>query len=130
MYGHAVFVAKMGFEVNHQPSKEMLIKHVDSNAHISAVQNVPFRGLAQRVLNNWKLQENTYKKLSYCMRSRIRTLVLGENYDQVPLEEAVGAKLLALELMKSLTIQSIDCAQRSFQGIYDISVTTTYGSLL
>lgn len=37
MYRHALFKAEMGVEGNHKPLKEVVTKHTDNNAHISAV---------------------------------------------------------------------------------------------
>lgn len=82
VHGHVLSTAEIGFKQNHhQFLKEVFTKHTDTSVHISTVYKVLLRDWAPRVLDNWKLQKCSQRRLYSFASCKMRKIVLGEKPD-------------------------------------------------
>lgn len=57
LYGHALFISHINFEVNHQRVKATLTRRTHCSSQIFAVQNILCKDWIQKVCNIWALEK-------------------------------------------------------------------------
>lgn len=98
LYAHAIVIAKMFFEGNHQPLIEVLPRRTDTSTQNTVVHNLLLSDWEQHVSDTWKSQVSSNTKLSFCGKPSVRKLLLGKNNDGLLIGSLAEAKKLAFVL--------------------------------